>query len=71
MTTNPQTQKNFFSKVSHFFRFPKTPTYNLKPMFPISNELPRAALSPLSSVIVVFVVRHFFLKVSQQPSGFT
>ncbi len=56
MTTNPQTQKNFFSKVSHFFRFPKTPTYNLKPMFPISNELPRAALSPLSSVIVVFVV---------------
>ncbi len=31
MTTNPQTQKIFFSKVSHFFRFPKTPTYNFKP----------------------------------------
>ncbi len=48
MTINPQTQKIFFSKVSHFFHFLKNPTYNLKPMFPISNELPRAALSPLS-----------------------
>ena len=47
MTTNSQTQKNFFSKVSHFSHFSKIPTYNPKPMFPISNELPRAALSPL------------------------
>ena len=50
MTTNPQTQKKFFSKVSHFSHFPKIPTYNPKPIFPISNELPRAALSPLLSL---------------------
>ncbi len=49
MATNSQTQKIFFSKVSHFFHYPKIPTYNPKPMFPISNELPRAALSPLPS----------------------
>jgi hypothetical protein len=49
MAANSQTQKNFFSKVSHFFHYPKIPTYNPKPMFPISNELPRAALSPLPS----------------------
>ena len=33
MTTNPQTQKNFFSKVSHFSHFPGIPTFNLKPNF--------------------------------------
>ena len=33
MTTNPQTQKNFFSKVSHFSHFPKISTYNPKPNF--------------------------------------
>ena len=49
MTINPQTQKIFFSKVSHFFHFLKNPTYNLKPMFPISNE--HLALRALPSLL--------------------
>ena len=31
MTTNPQTQKKFFSKVSHFSLFPGIPTFNPEP----------------------------------------
>jgi hypothetical protein len=56
MTINPQTQKIFFSKVSHFFRFPKTPTYNFKPLFHISNEhLAQPSLpSPLLLLFLLF-----------------
>ena len=60
MTTNPQNQKKFFSKVSHFSHFPKIPTFNLKPMFPISNELPRAALSHLSPLPSPLIMHYAF-----------
>ncbi len=32
MTTNPQTQKKIFSKVSHFSHFPGIPTFNPGPV---------------------------------------
>ena len=38
MTANSQTQKTFFSKVSHFSHFPKISTYNLKPKSPLVEK---------------------------------
>ena len=46
MTTNPQTQKNFFSKVSHFSHFPGIPTFNPEPVpRGLRSAPPRAARS--------------------------